>query len=138
MAEVLNLANVSFLGRRDDIEDVWSQHQALVLASRFEGMPLVLVEAMLCGRPGIVTDVGGNRELVRDGINGFLAKAATVAFIDEALNRAWQNRASLKEIGLRAANDVRQWVRPNPAEDFADELAAVATGPKRILNGNLE
>jgi glycosyltransferase involved in cell wall biosynthesis len=89
-------------------------------------MPLVLVEAMLCGRPGIVTDVGGNRELVRDGTNGFLAKAATVPFLDEALNRAWESRKRLKEIGCAAAIDVRRWVSPDPAEDFANELAALA------------
>ena len=58
---------------------IWAEHHALVLPSRFEGMPLVVVEAMLCGRPCIVTDVGGNAELIRDGINGFLAKAPTGA-----------------------------------------------------------
>jgi glycosyltransferase involved in cell wall biosynthesis len=126
MAETLKLTNVRFLGQRDNIEEVWRKHHALVLASRFEGMPLVLIEAMLCGRPGIVTDVGGNRELVRDGVNGFLAKAATVPFLDEALNRAWENRVRLKEIGRTAAIDVRHWVSPDPTEDFANELAALA------------
>ena len=126
MAEALKLTNVRFAGPTDNIEEVWKKHHALVLASRFEGMPLVLVEAMLCGRPGIVTDVGGNRELVRDGTNGFLAKAATVPFLDEALDRAWESRMRLKEIGCAAASDVRQWVSPDPADDFANELAALA------------
>jgi glycosyltransferase involved in cell wall biosynthesis len=134
MSEALKLTNVKFLGQRDNIEEVWKKHHALVLASRFEGMPLALVEAMLCGRPGIVTDVGGNRELVRDGINGFLAEAPTVPFLDEALNRAWENRARLKEIGCAAATDVRQWVSADPGEDFANELAALADTP--FLNGN--
>ena len=42
------------------------------------GVAAFVVEAMLCGRPCIATDVGGNRELIRDGINGFLANAPTV------------------------------------------------------------
>src|SRR6266404_1906501 len=97
MAEQLELTNIDFAGNRENIEEVWSKHHALVLPSRFEGMPLTLVEAMLCGRPCIVTDGGGNRELVRDGINGFLAKAPTIELLDEAMNRAWESRGRLKE-----------------------------------------
>jgi glycosyltransferase involved in cell wall biosynthesis len=120
--EELNLSNVAFTGQVDDIEKVWSRHHALVLASRYEGMPLVVVEAMLCGRPCIATDVGGNRELIRDGINGFLAKAATVELVDEAMNRAWECRDKLEEMGCIAAADVRKWVSNDPGEDFACEL----------------
>jgi glycosyltransferase involved in cell wall biosynthesis len=121
----LQLTNVQFLGHQDDMEQLWKDHHALVLASRFEGMPLTVVEAMLCGRPCIVTDVGGNRELVRDGINGFLAKAPTVELLDEAMNRAWDNRSRLKEMGETAAAEVRRWVSPDPAEDFVRELLAL-------------
>ena len=128
IVEQLKLTNVEFAGQQGNIEQVWSRHHALVLPSRFEGMPLVVVEAMLCGRPCIVTDVGGNSELIRDGINGFLAQAATVPLVDEAMNRAWDNRASLKEMGCVAGRDVRQWVSADPGADFARELEAVAAG----------
>jgi glycosyltransferase involved in cell wall biosynthesis len=131
-AEELKLTNVEFAGHSSNIEDVWSKHHALILPSRTEGMPLVVVEAMLCGRPCIVTDVGGNRELVRDGVNGFLAKAPTVELLDEAMNRAWENRHRLREMGERAAIDVRQWVSPDPAGDFARELTALADGVKTM------
>lgn len=126
MVRQLGLTNVEFAGQQTDIEAIWSKHHALVLPSRFEGMPLVLVEAMLCGRPGIVTDVGGNKELVQDEINGFLAKAPTVELLDEAMSRAWDSRGRLQEMGQRAAMDVRQWVSADPGEDFARELARVA------------
>lgn len=125
MTQQLGLKNVEFCGQSDNIEAVWSRHHALVLPSRFEGMPLVVVEAMLCGRPCIVSDVGGNRELIRDGVNGFLAKAPTVELFDEALERAWKERDRLHEMGRIAAKDVRQWVSPNPAGDLAQELTAL-------------
>jgi glycosyltransferase involved in cell wall biosynthesis len=134
MVEQLGLTNIEFTGHQDNIEEIWTKHHALVLPSRFEGMPLSLVEAMLCGRPCIATDVGGNRELIRDGINGFLAKAPTVELVDETMNRAWDSRARLKEMGSAAANDVRQFVPPDPSEDFARELAAVA-GDAREMGG---
>ena len=125
MAEALGVRNVDFLGQRDDIEKVWSRHHAFVLASRYEGMPLALVEAMLCGRASIVTDVASNGELVRDGVTGFLAKAPTVELMDEAMNRAWENRRRLQAMGCAAAEVVRKWVSADPGEDFARELTAV-------------
>lgn len=127
-AEQLNLASVVFMGFQNDIEAVWSRHHALVLPSRQEGMPLTLVEAMLCGRAGIVTDVGGNRELVQDSVNGFLAKAPTVELLDEAMNRAWESRARLREMGRRAAEDIRRWVSADPSGDFVRELTALIEG----------
>jgi glycosyltransferase involved in cell wall biosynthesis len=124
------LTNVNFAGQQDNIEDIWSKHHVLVLPSRFEGMPLTVVEAMLCGRACIVTDVGGNRELIRDGINGFLAKAPTVGLLDEAMNRAWENRSRLEEMGETAAADVRKFVSADPAEDFARELESLGDGAR--------
>jgi len=128
LVDVLKLTDISFTGFVDNIEQLWSKHHALVLPSRYEGMPLVLVEAMLCGRPAIVTDVAGNHELVRDGVNGFLAKAPTVELLDEAMNRAWENRHRLKEMGEQAATDVRKFVSPDPTEDFVRELCALIDG----------
>jgi len=124
-AERLRLSCVEFTGHQSDIENVLSKHHALILPSRQEGMPLAVVEAMICGRPCIATDVGGNRELIRDNINGFLAKVPTAEFVDEALNRAWENRGRLREMGERAAADVRLWISSDPAEDFARNLAAL-------------
>jgi glycosyltransferase involved in cell wall biosynthesis len=125
MAKHLGLTNVVFCGQTDNVEAVWAEHHALVLSSRFEGMSLVVVEAMLCARPCIATDVGGNRELIQDGVNGFLAKAPTVELLDEAMNRAWENRFRLPEMGRLSARDVRRWVSADPGKDFARELTAL-------------
>ena len=128
MAKELDLPNVEFAGFVEDIEQLWKRYHALVLPSRFEGMPLSLVEAMLCGRPSIVTDVAGHRELVRDNVNGFLAKAPTVELLNEAMNRAWENRVRLKQMGETAAADVRQWVSHDPTGDFVRELESLVNG----------
>ncbi|MFZ0638347.1 MAG: glycosyltransferase family 4 protein [Candidatus Acidiferrales bacterium] len=127
--ENAKLTSVQFGGFVGDVEKLWAAHHALILPSRYEGMPLVLVEAMLCGRPSIITDVGGVRELVRDGVNGFLAKAPTVELLDEAMNRAWENRHRLKEMGEQAAIDVRKFVGPDPVEDFVRDLLSLVEAP---------
>lgn len=106
----------------DDVQDVWRRHHALVLPSRFEGNPLALIEAMLCGRAPIVTNVGRVAELVDDNESGFVAAAATVELVDDALERAWQRREEWQAIGARAALAIRQRHSLTPAEDFADEL----------------
>lgn len=130
--ENAKLMSIQFGGFVSGVEQLWATHHALILPSRYEGMPLVLVEAMLCGRPAIITDVGGVRELVRDNINGFLVQAPTVELLDEAMTRAWGNRHRLKEMGEQAAIDARKFVSADPVEDFARDLCSLVDGPKSI------
>lgn len=63
---------VDFLGRRIDIEAVYRSGRVFVLTSRYEGLSVALSEAMACGLPAVVTDVGDLRDLVREGRNGHL------------------------------------------------------------------
>jgi glycosyltransferase involved in cell wall biosynthesis len=128
MAAHLGLDNVAFGGFAADIDRLWADHHALLLASRAEGLPLVVVEAMLCGRVPIVTDVGGNREVVADGATGFVAAAPTEDAFDDAMERAWQARHRWPEIGARAARAIRDFVPPDPAAIFAEQVIAAATG----------
>ncbi|MCX6083945.1 MAG: glycosyltransferase [Caldiserica bacterium] len=64
--------SVRFLGAREDIPDLMEAVDALVLPSRWEGLPMVLLEAGAAGLPVIATNVGGVAEIVRNGTTGFL------------------------------------------------------------------
>ena len=116
------LDNVQFGSYVNNIEAVWEAHHGLILPSRYEGLPLAVVEAMLCARLCIVTDVAGNRELVEDNINGFIAAAPKVEFLDEALERAWQQRSRWYEMGQAAAKKVRACVPRDPIGAFVQQL----------------
>jgi glycosyltransferase involved in cell wall biosynthesis len=85
-----------------------------------------LVEAMLCARPAIVTDVGGNAELCVDGETGFVAAAPTINHLSEAMERAWNRRAEWREMGLVARKAVQEAVCERPAEAFANRLLSLA------------
>ena len=93
---------VEFCGHVENIRRVWGMNHLLVLPSRAEGTPLALVEAMLCGRPAVVTDVGGNAEWIEEGKTGFVAEAPTARSFGAALERAWRAQADLEQLGIRA------------------------------------
>jgi glycosyltransferase involved in cell wall biosynthesis len=118
MMERLQLANVHFRGHVADIAEVWRDHHLLVMPSRQEGLPLALIEAMSCGRPAVVTDVGGNAELCVDGETGFVASAAAMGPFGDALERAWAHREEWPAMGQAAHLRVRQIVPADPVGDL--------------------
>jgi glycosyltransferase involved in cell wall biosynthesis len=122
LVDFLGVRTATFKGFQKDIEAVWAEHHCLVLSSRMEGLPLALVEAMLCARPAIVTDVGGNAELIEDGKSGFVAPAPSVAALEETMERAWQSRERWREMGIAASERVRQMVPADPGAALADDL----------------
>lgn len=126
MAALLKLDNAIFHGRVNNLEQIWRENHMLALTSRYEGLPLAVVEAMLCGRPCLVTDVSGNAELLEDGISGFIAPGPSVASVSHALESAWDNRTRWKTMGQEAAVAVRKAVPEDPIGVFAEKLMAIA------------
>jgi L-malate glycosyltransferase len=112
-------------GQTSNIEEVWQQHHVLILPSHSEGTPLSLVEAMLCGRPCIVTDVGDNAALVQDNETGWVAYSSSVNAMDEALERAWQQQSKWKVMGAAAHKYISDFIDHDPG----------ATVFEKIMNG---
>ncbi len=122
----LGLTNVFFHGHTANIRDTWMANHVLVLPSRFEGLPLTIQEAMLCGRPVITTRVAGAPEIVDDNVNGFLAGAATPPLLDEAMERAWQRRDEWPAMGRRGREDMLAAMPEDPVGVFAGKLLDLA------------
>jgi len=71
----LNLEKeISLLGWREDAIDLISLFDIFVLTSLWEGLPLVILEAISLGKPIVATNVDGIREVVKNGENGFLVE----------------------------------------------------------------
>jgi len=100
----------------------------LVLPSRYEGLPLALVEAMWCGRPALVTDVGGNAELCLDGKTGFVAEAPVVSSVARALERAWSERHDWFRLGQAGRVHVEAVVPSDPVGLICRSLQACVPG----------
>ncbi|MEW5894155.1 MAG: glycosyltransferase [Candidatus Omnitrophota bacterium] len=68
-------AGCKLLGARGDVPDLMNIMDIFALSSKNEGISLTLLEAMACGVPVVATRVGGNPEIVKDGMHGFLVNA---------------------------------------------------------------
>ncbi len=83
-------------GDRSDVASLLPQVDIFALPSQAEGISNTLLEAMACGCAPVATDVGGNAELVQDGVNGLLVPAADADALAAALARL-VNDARLRE-----------------------------------------
>ncbi|MEO5917519.1 MAG: glycosyltransferase family 4 protein [Luteolibacter sp.] len=135
MASLLDLKNVVFQGQVSDVKSIWAKNHALVLPSRYEGLPLVIVEAMFCGRPVITTDVAGNAEYLRDNVTGFIAEAPTVSLLDGAMERAWARRSEWRDIGLQARHDAVEAIPSDPIAEFTRNLLTLVNNDRRAVAG---
>ncbi|HWP66354.1 MAG TPA: glycosyltransferase [Candidatus Limnocylindria bacterium] len=90
-------ARVRWLGLRHDVPALLAGVDVLVLASRYEGLPNVVIEAMASGAAVVATDVGGCRELVEPGTHGVLVEPGRPETIAEAVS------ALLADEGRRTA-----------------------------------
>lgn len=117
-AKALGLDSVIFAGHTSDIASIWKNHHTFIQASRYEGYGLSLLEAMFCDRIAITTPIPSATEFVTEGETGFLARAASVEELADALERAWAERARWQEMGLAAARRVESGYPKDPVEDF--------------------
>jgi glycosyltransferase involved in cell wall biosynthesis len=82
----LNVSDrIRFLGIRQDVQALMTAADAYVMSSAWEGLPMVLLEASASGLPIVTTDVGGNGEIVLDGVSGFLVAAKNPGALAEAM-----------------------------------------------------
>jgi glycosyltransferase involved in cell wall biosynthesis len=96
------------LGYRTDIPRILAAADIFALPSHFEGLPMSVIEAMLCGLPVVATDIRGPREMVLPEKTGFLVPPMTVAPLAAALQRLAQDpalRARMGEAGRLRALD---------------------------------
>ncbi|MDH7506306.1 MAG: glycosyltransferase family 4 protein [Candidatus Thermoplasmatota archaeon] len=111
LVQDLNLKeNVTFLGLLDGKEKFayMKAMDIFVLPSYWESFPVVLLEAMACGKPIITTDVGGNPYAVINGTNGFLVKPGDCYELSEKIIKLLNDKDLIKKMGeesLKRADD---------------------------------
>lgn len=105
--------SVTFISATKTIEEYYLKSAIFVIPSRFEGLPMVLLEALESGLPIISYDIDGNRNLVRD--NGILINC----FDTEAFARAIIDLYRDKEKRIQMSKLSKQYSKENKIENIA-------------------
>ncbi len=102
---------VFLLGEKSDVRPYLQSSDIFILPSKREGLSNALLEALACGLPAIATDVGGNRELIEDGVNGLLIPSNDSGRMVSVVNQLLDDTAARKRMGLKAREFVLEHYR---------------------------
>lgn len=96
--------SVRFLGFRDDVPDILAASDLGVLSSRYEGMPISVMQMMASALPVVATSVGGLTALIQPGVTGTLVPPADPGALAGALRRLVLDPAERARLGANARN----------------------------------
>jgi glycosyltransferase involved in cell wall biosynthesis len=101
-------AAVVFTGARENVRDYLDAMNVFVLSSVTEGLAMTLLEAMAAGLPVVATRVGGNAEVVEDGVTGRLVPASNARALADAIVSMIENPAAARAMGEAGRERVAQ------------------------------
>ncbi len=99
---------VRLLGHREDVAELLPGLDVFVLPSLSEGMSNTLLEAMACGLPVVASRVGGNVELVRNGVTGILFPSEDAEALSTALRPLCADAGLRATMGLQGKRRARE------------------------------
>ena len=105
----VNAGDIEYLGETTDVRPYITKASVMVLPSWREGTPCAIMEGMSMGRPAVVTDAPGCREVVQDGVNGILVPVKNEAHLADAMESFILDPQKITQMGAasrRMAEDV--------------------------------
>lgn len=101
-------SRIHFLGRRSDVPRWMKRAQVMVLPSRWEGMPNVVLEAMAAGLVVVATDVEGVREILADNVNGRIVPPGSSQGLAEVTIELLRQSEISRKLGVVAQETVKK------------------------------
>jgi glycosyltransferase involved in cell wall biosynthesis len=128
---------VQLTGIRRDVPQLLAELDIFVMSSRWEGLPISLLEAMANGVACISTAVGGVPGVIKDGYNGLLVEARNTSAMASGLQQLLTDKDLRRRLGTQAKKDVlaRYDVRATAAAYHAHYMAALGM-PATNANAN--
>ena len=109
---------VKLLGYRTDLEKVVPAVDLVVSCSKREGMPLNIIEAMLCKIPVVASHNRGHDELVQDGRTGFLAPASDAGHFAEKIQRLFESPSCAHQLGQAGCDSVQAYMASSAVQEL--------------------
>jgi glycosyltransferase involved in cell wall biosynthesis len=120
---------VIFTGFRNDLEKIYADLDISVISSLNEGLPVAVIESMTAGIPVVSTDVGGVRELIDDGIQGFIVPPNDPVSLADRIEELIEDDKLRKEFGKAATRKVYPYHDYRRLIDDMEELySAIVNG----------
>jgi glycosyltransferase involved in cell wall biosynthesis len=107
--------NFVYAGLVDDVDEYLALYDVLVLPSRIDGRPLVVMEALACGVPVIASNVGALSDLIEDGVNGYLLPTAEPVEFANCIRQLIANSQVLNRLKMNARISAEQNLDSNLA-----------------------
>jgi len=117
------ILRVHFLGYRRDVPRILQVTDVLSLVSKREGLPRCIMEAMAAGKPVVASKVRGNRDLVEDGVSGFLVELGD----DRALAQALVKLIEDKELRQKMGDEGKEKIKAYALEQVLKEMDSIYT-----------
>lgn len=105
LIEDLNMHNnVTLLKwtERDDVFQIIKNSKFYISTARYEGLPYSIIESFALGKPAVVSDCDGNKDLVQDGYNGFIVKNENIIEYRDKIVNLLTNDKMLEELSVNA------------------------------------
>lgn len=120
--------HVTFFGwqPQDRLRDFYEACDVFVLASHYEGMANVLLEAMASGLPVISTEVQGARELIVPELNGYLVPIASPVLLKEAMALMIDRQSQWPDMARESSQQARRFEWPQVAESYLNLVRSTA------------
>ena len=129
--------NVRLMGFTNRLPQEMADASIYALSSRFEGFPMVLLEAMACGLPPVSFDCPtGPRDLIDDGVDGLLIRNGDVDAFAAGLLRLIDDDATRRAMGAAALDKSRQFTPTAIGQRWIDLFTVLANRKQRQLRGS--
>lgn len=109
MGEKIKNNQLVFVGETKEVEEYYRKAKIFVLPSKFEGLPMVMLEAMTKGCFIISSDTAGGKKLIKDSYNGFLFEIGNEKELAQKLKYAIENEVAIKKMPENSYEEIEEY-----------------------------
>ena len=117
-----NSSRIHFLGRTENVNEVYKKSDVLILASKREGLPITILEGLSFGLAFIATDVGGVSEYVKNGFNGILIEKDGLDKLPLAIDTMLDHIDQIKNFQSNSQKILSEWNACAMAKKYKETL----------------